>query len=102
MIDHELVQAALQPPEGWEDTPEQARLRACLTTVLTGHEPADTIRICYDIITLMRDQLMTQTASVRRSAAKIARDSMSPKELSVASGQTPQTISRLLSEARSA
>lgn len=100
MIDIELVQGALRSPEGWTDTPEQAQLRACLIQVLSGHEPADTIRICYDIITLMRDQLMTETAQVRRAAAKVARDTMSPQELSAASGQTRQTISRLLSEAR--
>lgn len=100
MIETELVQGALQSPDGWVDTPEQAQLRACLTEVLSGHEPADTIRICYDIITLMRDQLMTQTAHVRRSAARVARDTMTPRELSAASRQTPQTISRLLSEAK--
>lgn len=92
----------LDPPEGWADTPEQAQLRRCLQGILEGHEAVETIRICYDLITLMRDQLMTGTAQVRRQAAKEARMTMTPGELAMASGQTRQTIARLLTESRSA
>ena len=100
MIDEEFVRGALEPPEGWTDTVEQAQLRACLTEILSGHGSVDTIIICYDIITVMRDQLMTNVAHVRRQAAREARQTMSPRDLAVASGQTPQTISRLLTESR--
>lgn len=100
MIDDQLVQDALKAPDGYVDTPEQAQLRACLTTILSGHDAVDTIKICFDIITLMRDQLMTDTAAVRRHAARVARDSMSPAALALASGQTKATISRLLTESR--
>ena len=100
MIDEEFVRGALEPPEGWEDTAEQAQLRACLTQILSGHGPVATIIVCYDIITVMRDQLMTNVAHVRRQAAREARQTMTPRDLAAASGQTPQTISRLLTESR--
>ena len=95
------AEVQLHAPEGWVDTPEQAQLRSCLQTVLSGHDPAETIRICFDIITLMRDQLMTGAGQVRRQAALAGRSTMSPQELADASGQTRQTIARLLTEARS-
>lgn len=99
-IDPVIVLEALLPPEKWSDTPEQAQLRACLVSALSGHDPANTVRICHELITLMRDQLMSGTATVRRTAAAVARKSMSPAELASASGQSRQTISRLLTEAR--
>jgi hypothetical protein len=100
MIEDAIVDSALQPPPGWVDTPEQAQLRACLSNVLKGHDEANTIRVCYDIITLLRDQLMTQTAQVRRRAAGIARETMTPAQLVEASGQSRATVARLLTEAR--
>jgi len=100
MIDPTAVQAALQAPDGWTDTPEQAQLRACLTQILSGHDAIDTIRICKDVVNVTRDQLLTGAASVRRAAAAEARKSMTPKEMSQASGETPQTISRLLAESK--
>lgn len=100
MIDEEFVRSALEPPEGWEDTDEQAQLRACLINVLSGHNPIQMINVCHDIITLMRDQLMTNVAHVRRQAAREARQTMTPREIAKISGQTPQTVSRLLTESR--
>jgi hypothetical protein len=100
MIDAGLIQEALRVPEGKPDTPEQAQLRACLTSVLTGHNEVDTIRICSDLVTLMRDQLSTATATVRRIAAAKARETMQPAAIAQASGQTRPTIARLLTEAR--
>jgi hypothetical protein len=101
MIEDQLIREALQPPEGWTDTPEQAQLRSCLTEILLGHDAGTTIRICYDIITIMRDQLSTGTAHIRRAAAKAARENgIARKDLVAASGQTPATISRLLNESR--
>lgn len=101
MISAKTIEEALQPPAGWQDTPEQAQLRECLGEVLKGHDDAETIRICYELITLMRDQLMTAVGHVRRRAASSARVDMNPAELARASGQSRQTISRLLTEARS-
>lgn len=100
MIDEEFVRGALEPPEGWTDTIQQAQLRSCLTEILSGHDPVETIIVCYDLITVMRDQLMTAVAHVRRQAAREARQTMTPRALAEASGQTPQTISRLLTESR--
>ena len=100
MINEAMIKSSLEVPPGWQDTPEQALLRNCLREILTGHDEADTIRICYQLITLMRDQLMTQTAHVRRQAAAIARQTMSTDELVNRSGQTRQTVNRLLTEAR--
>ncbi len=100
MLDEEFVRGALEPPEGWTDTAEQAQLRSCLTDILSGHDAIDTIIVCYDIITVMRDQLMTNVAHVRRQAAREARQTMSPRAIAQASGQTPQTVSRLLTESR--
>jgi hypothetical protein len=100
MIDEAFVRGALEPPEGWTDSPEQAQLRECLAGILSGHDPVATSNVCLDIITLMRDQLMSNVAYVRRQAAREARATMSPKQLVEASGKTPQTISRLLTESR--
>jgi hypothetical protein len=100
MIDSNLIQEALRAPSGKPDTPEQAQLRACLTNVLTGHNEVDTIRICSDLVSLMRDQLSTATATVRRIAAAKARETMSPAVIAEASGQTRPTIARLLTESR--
>lgn len=100
MIENSVIEGALRPTMDRADTPEQAQLRECLVTILRGHSDAETIRICYELITLMRDQLSTQVAEVRRRAALEARTYMSSAELSIASGQSPQTIARLLDEAR--
>ncbi len=100
MIEQELVQKALQAPENWRDTPQQAQLRECLTSIVIGHDAVTTMTICFDLITLMRDQMMTAVAQVRRASAAEARKTMSPKALVDATGQTRQTISRLLTEAK--
>jgi hypothetical protein len=100
MIDPGLIQEALRAPDGKPDTSEQAQLRACLTNVLIGHDDVDTIRICSDLVSLMRDQLSTGTATVRRIAAAKARETMNPADIAIASGQTRPTIARLLTEAR--
>lgn len=100
MLDEQLIQEALQAPEGWQDTPEQAQIRACLIAALSGHEPIETIRIALDLITVMRDQLSAGLGVIRRSSAKIARADMSPEELAKYTGHTSPTISRLLTEAR--
>lgn len=96
------VDALLAPPEDWFDTPEQAQLRVCLKTALMGHSPTDTIRICHQLITLMRDQLMTGAGQIRRQAARQARqEGLTVTEIAAASGQTVQTIARLITESRS-
>lgn len=101
MIDNQLIRDALTgTPDGWIDSPEQAQLRSCLISVLEGHDEATTIKICFDLITLMRDQLMAGTAQIRRAAAKEARKSMSIRDIVDASGQSPQTVARLLDEAK--
>ena len=99
-MDPAVITVSLQPPDGWVDTPEQAQLRTCLAMALEGHDGPNTIRVCRELITVMRDQLMTGAARVRRQAAREARKEMSPKDLAAASGETRQTISRLLTEAR--
>lgn len=101
MIDDQLIRDALNDkPDGWVDTIEQAQLRACLISVLEGHDEAKTIKVCFEIITLMRDQLLAGTAQIRRAAAKEARRTMSIKDIVDASGQSPQTVARLLDEAK--
>lgn len=101
MIDAELIKSVLAAPVGKPDTFEQAQLRECLINVLVGHSEVDTIRICGDLINLMRDRLSTATAGVRRLAAAQAREiGMAPDDIAEASGQTRQTIDRLLTEAR--
>lgn len=102
MIQPEEVREILERvPADWKgDTKEQAQLRSCLIEVLTGHDDVATVKVCYDLIVLMRDQLMTNTAILRRSSAQAARQSMTPKALAEATGQTPQTIARLLTESR--
>ncbi len=100
MIDEEFVRSALGPPEGWTDTYEQAQLRECLISVLDDHDPIEMINVCHDLIKLMRDQLMTNVAHIRRQAAREARQTMTPREIAKVSGQTPQTVSRLLTESR--
>lgn len=100
MMDKEFVRSALGPPDGWTDTQEQAQLRECLISILDGHDPIEMINVCHDIITVMRDQLMTNVAHIRRQAARTARQTMTPQEIVASSGQTPQTVSRLLTESR--
>lgn len=97
MID---VSGVLEPPAGWVDTPEQAQMRACLANALSGHDPAETVRVASEMIQVMRDQFLAGTASVRRMAAAAGRETMTATELAKASGQTRQTVSRLLTEAR--
>lgn len=100
MIENSVIEGALSPTMDRADTPEQAQMRECLVGILRGHSDADTVRICHEIITLMRDQLSTQVAEVRRRAAAEARTYMTSQELATASNQSPQTIARLLDEAR--
>jgi hypothetical protein len=100
MIDPGVIQSVLKAPDDKPDTEEQAQLRACLINVISGHNEVDTIRICGDLINLMRDQLSTGTASVRRLATAKAKEIMSPADIATGSGQTRQTIARLLTESR--
>lgn len=95
MID---VRQALAPPPDWNDSPEQAQVRACLTNALAGHPAIETIRITTEMIAFLRDQILTAVAQVRREAAHEARDGMSVSELALASGQSRPTISRLIAE----
>lgn len=78
------------------DTPEQEQLRSCLIRILEGLDPVDQIRIGGDLVNLMRDQLTGLAADVRKAAARDARTTMKPAQIAAASGQTSQTIARLL------
>jgi hypothetical protein len=101
MIKDQLVEDALRAPDGWVDTEAQAQLRACLTTIMTGHNEIDTIIIAGEVIAVMRDHLMGNAAIVRRSAARAARqNSMMPQDIAKATGQTAATVARLLTESR--
>jgi hypothetical protein len=102
MIKDQLVEDTLRAPDGWVDTEAQAQLRACLTTILTGHDEITTIIIAGEIITVMRDHLMGNTATIRRSAARAARKDleMMPQDIAKATGQTGATVARLLTESR--
>lgn len=102
MINDHLVEDTLKAPDGWTDTEAQQQLRACLTTILSGHDEITTIIRAGELISVMRDQLMGNTATVRRSAARAARENlgMMPQELAKATHQTPATIARLLTESR--
>jgi len=94
------VPAMLAPPEGWVDTAQQAQMRACLVAALSGHDAPTTVRIASELIAVMRDQLLSGAALVRRQAAREARETMDKSALALASGQTVQTIARLLTESR--
>lgn len=100
MINDQLVLSMMQPPDGWVDTPEQAKLRDCLTSILLGHSTFDTMMMSNDLIIMMRDQLLTAVANVRRTAAKTARrvDKMRPQQIANATGLSLATVSRLLTE----
>jgi hypothetical protein len=97
---NDIVREELAPPEDWTDTPEQAQLRACVMGILSGHNCEDALGIGHALITLMRDQLSGGVANVRRKAALRARETMSPTQIAEASGQSRQTIARLLVEAK--
>ncbi len=90
----------MEAPEGWTDTPEQAAIRQCLTSILGQHEDVEVVRIAGELINLMRDQLLMLTANTRRQAARSARERMTTVELAAASHQSRQTVSRLLTEAK--
>jgi hypothetical protein len=103
-MDAHQIQAELGPPAAGETT-EEAQLRACLTEVLAGHSDVETIRICQTLIVLMRDQLSTQVAHVRRAAAAAAYssgDGLTIDDIAAGSGQSVTTVRRLLSEAKGA
>jgi hypothetical protein len=104
MIDSHLIEEMmLEVPDDWQDTEAQRQLRACLIQILTGHDEVTTMIIANELVSAMRDNLMGCAATVRRSAARAARDDlgMSPAELAKATKQTKQTIARLLTESRS-
>jgi len=96
----EDVEEMLAPPAGWVDTPQQAQMRACLASTLSGHDAAETVKVASEMIKMMRDQLLGGVALARRRAAAQARGEMTKQELVAASGQTAATISRLLTESR--
>lgn len=101
MIKDQLVEDALRAPDGWVDTEAQAQLRACLTTIMTGHDEINTIIIAGEVIAVMRDHLMGNAAIIRRSAARAARqNNMMPQDIAKATGQTAATVNRLLTESR--
>jgi hypothetical protein len=102
MIKDQLVEDTLKAPDGWVDTQAQAQLRACLTAILSGHDEIATIIIAGEVIAVMRDHLMGNAATIRRSAARAARQqlSMMPSDIAKATGQTAATVARLLTESR--
>lgn len=101
MTEDQLVRDALAAPDGWVDTPEQAQLRNCLYTILAGHDAVDNIRICADLVEVIRDQLVTKVANVRKIAAGSLRQTMTPREIAALTGLTPATVARLLTESKS-
>lgn len=99
---HHVEEMMRDVPDGWEDTEAQQQLRACLTQILSGHDEVTTLIIANELTTAMRDNLMGCAATVRRHAARAARDNlgMSQADLVKATKQTRQTIARLLTESR--
>jgi len=102
MTSDDIVQEVLTPPADWEDTPEQAQLRQCLISALSGHDSLVTMTVAGQLIDFLRDHLMAGAAEVRRKTAKLTRDTtdMSIREIAAASGQSHQAISRLITESR--
>lgn len=102
MIKDQLVEDTLKAPDGWVDTEAQAQLRQCLTSILTGHDEITTIIISGEVIAVMRDQLMSNAATIRRSATRAARHqlSMTPLDIAKATHQSSATVARLLTESR--
>jgi hypothetical protein len=95
------VKEALAAPAGWTDTPEQAQIRACLTAALADRDPVDALAVASAMITVLRDQILPGVARVRRDSAHAAKAELgSVKELVLQSGQTRQTLTRLLAEYR--
>jgi hypothetical protein len=95
------IAAIMRPSPDYRDTPVTAAVREHMTTLLVqlGDDPL-IIKACYDLVTLMRDELMGRVAIVRRQATLHAKATMTVNELMDASGQTRQTVERLLLEAR--
>jgi hypothetical protein len=101
MINDQLVLEALQrAPKDWVDTAEQAQLRACLVSILSGWDDLGTLSVSSDLITLIQGQLLTSIANLRRLSCQSARTHMKPRDISAGTGQSIQTVSRLLNEAR--
>lgn len=102
MMGDDIVQEVLQPPAGWDDTPEQAQLRQCLISALSGHDALVTMTIAGHLIDFLRDQLMAGAAEVRRKAAKRTKEEtgMTVRDIAEASGQSHQAIARLITESR--
>lgn len=101
MIKDQLVEETLRSPDGWVDTEAQRQLRECLTTIMSGHDEIQTIIIAGEVIAVMRDHLMGNAATIRRSAARAARqNNMMPQDIAKATGQTAATVARLLTESR--
>jgi hypothetical protein len=91
-----MTDISIDPPQGWEDTKEQAAIRACISIALDGKDPIERAKVASDLITMLRDQILTDLAQVRISAVKEARTTMEPRDIVAASGMTQATVYRLL------
>jgi len=98
----DIVREVLTPPANWQDTNEQAQMRACLIHALSGHDPLITMTISGELIAFIRDHLLAGAADLRRQAAKLAKEEtgMTITDMAEASGQSRQAIARLITEAR--
>lgn len=103
--EHEVLEVdkVFAPPNGWTDTPEQAQIRACLSNALDGIEsPIERIKVSADLIQLLRDQLLTGLAQVRKTSALELKGEMTTKEITELTGLTGATVQRLLYTGRRA
>jgi hypothetical protein len=79
---------------------ETDALRQSLLDIFAGKTDVENIRVSGDLITYIRDVVLSSLAGIRRASAIGARSSMSPEEIAAATGLSKATVSRLITEHR--
>lgn len=112
MINGDTAAAAPQQPLGEEylnkalairhSTEARAQVRDCVVQSLNGLDWIATIQATGDLIEYVRDELLPALGSVRRTAAGMAREQgqMNVHQIAAATGATPATVRRLITESR--
>ena len=80
--------------------PAREAIRELLITTLSTQSDTEIIQTTGDLISYIRDHVLSSLAGIRRTAAQNARITMLPDEISAATGLSKATVARLITERR--
>lgn len=83
-----------------DESSHRDTVRMALVSMLESQSDIEIIKSTGDLIEYIRDNVLSSLAAIRRTAAHNAKLTMTPGDISTATGLSKATVSRLLTESR--